>query len=167
MQHRFLQQTARATFHSTELKISEKLYELRSLEKTFIVVNGTTGAYTVQFKTASGSGVTFATTDKGTKFFFSDGTNINEIISSEFQQTIFLLEMQHLLLQRSSGAVLIDSQARQLQLMVTQVLQFNSTGSGDITLDSVADIILDADGGDIFLKMQVLLLVVQQIVQVI
>jgi hypothetical protein len=53
-----------------------------SIEKTFIVTNGTSGAYTVQFKTASGTGVTFSTTDKGTKFVYSDGTNINEISSS-------------------------------------------------------------------------------------
>ena len=53
-----------------------------SIEKTFIVVNGTSGAYTVQFKTVSGTGVTFSTTDKGTKFVYSDGTNINEISSS-------------------------------------------------------------------------------------
>ncbi len=47
-----------------------------SIEKVYIVVNGTSGAFTVQFKTASGSGVTFATSDKSTKLLFSDGTNI-------------------------------------------------------------------------------------------
>ncbi len=47
-----------------------------SVEKVYIVVNGTSGAFTVQFKTASGSGVTFATSDKSTKLLFSDGTNI-------------------------------------------------------------------------------------------
>ena len=53
-----------------------------SIEKTFIVTNGTSGAYTVQFKTVSGTGVTFSTTDKGTKFVHTDGTNVNEISSS-------------------------------------------------------------------------------------
>ena len=47
-----------------------------SIEKVYIVVNGTSGAYTVQFKTVSGTGVTFATSDKSTKLLFSDGTNI-------------------------------------------------------------------------------------------
>ncbi len=47
-----------------------------SIEKVYIVVNGTSGAYTVQFKTASGTGVTFGASDKGTKLVFSDGTNI-------------------------------------------------------------------------------------------
>jgi hypothetical protein len=46
------------------------------IEKTYIVSNGTTGAFTVQFKTASGTGITFATTDKSTKEVFADGTNI-------------------------------------------------------------------------------------------
>jgi hypothetical protein len=49
------------------------------IEKTYIVSNGTTGAFTVEFKTVSGTGVTFATDDKGFKYVFSDGTNINEI----------------------------------------------------------------------------------------
>jgi len=47
-----------------------------SIEKVYIVVNGTTGSFTVQFKTASGTGVTFGASDKSTKLLFSDGTNI-------------------------------------------------------------------------------------------
>jgi len=48
----------------------------------YIIKNSTSGAQTVQFKYASGSGssVTFATTDKGTKVLFAkadDGTNPN------------------------------------------------------------------------------------------
>jgi hypothetical protein len=46
------------------------------IEKTYIVSNGTTGAFTVEFKTVSGTGVTFATDDKGVKLLFSDGTNV-------------------------------------------------------------------------------------------
>ena len=47
-----------------------------SIEKVYIVVNGTSGSSTVQFKTASGTGVTFGASDKSTKLLFSDGTNI-------------------------------------------------------------------------------------------
>ena len=47
-----------------------------SIEKVYIVTNGTSGAYTVQFKTASGTGVTFGVSEKTTKLFYSDGTNI-------------------------------------------------------------------------------------------
>ena len=50
------------------------------IEKTWIVYNGTTGAFTVQFKQASGTGITFATTNKGFKYFYSNGTNVDEII---------------------------------------------------------------------------------------
>jgi hypothetical protein len=46
------------------------------IEKTYIVSNGTTGAFTVEFKQAGGTGITFATTDKSTKILFADGTNI-------------------------------------------------------------------------------------------
>ena len=47
-----------------------------SIEKVYIIENGTSGAFTVEFKTVSGTGVTFGTTDKSTKIVFSDGTNI-------------------------------------------------------------------------------------------
>lgn len=46
------------------------------IEKTYIVSNGTTGAFTVEFRTASGTGVTFGTTDKSTRILFADGTNV-------------------------------------------------------------------------------------------
>ena len=47
-----------------------------SVEKVYIITNGTSGAFTVQFKTASGSGITFGVSEKTTKLFYSDGTNI-------------------------------------------------------------------------------------------
>jgi hypothetical protein len=49
------------------------------IEKTYIISNGTVGAFTVEFKTASGTGVTFAAANKGSKIFFADGTNIVEV----------------------------------------------------------------------------------------
>ena len=52
------------------------------IEKPYTIINGTTGAFTVQFKTATGTGTTFSTTDKGIKLLFADGTNIVEINSS-------------------------------------------------------------------------------------
>jgi hypothetical protein len=47
-----------------------------SIEKSYIIKNNTTGTFTVEFKTVSGTGVTFGTTDKSTKILFADGTNI-------------------------------------------------------------------------------------------
>jgi hypothetical protein len=48
------------------------------IEKTYIIENGTTGDFTVQFKTATGSGTTFAGSDKSIKLVYSDGTDIVE-----------------------------------------------------------------------------------------
>ena len=59
-----------------------------SIEKTYIIDNATTGAYTVTVKTSSGSGVTWAANDKGTKVVYSDGTNVVDTnltdLSSDF-----------------------------------------------------------------------------------
>ena len=43
------------------------------VQQMYVLVNGTSGAYTVQFKYVSGSGssVTFAATDKGTKLLYA------------------------------------------------------------------------------------------------
>jgi hypothetical protein len=50
------------------------------VEKTWIVYNGTTGAFTVEFKQAGGTGITFSTTNKGFKYLYADATNVNEIV---------------------------------------------------------------------------------------
>jgi hypothetical protein len=50
-----------------------------TIEKTYTVVNGTSGAFTVEFKTVSGTGTTFSATDKGIKFLYADGTNVVDI----------------------------------------------------------------------------------------
>jgi hypothetical protein len=47
-----------------------------SVEKTYIVENGTSGAFTVTVKTTSGSGVTWSAADKGTKVVYSNGTDV-------------------------------------------------------------------------------------------
>ena len=53
-----------------------------SIQKTYIVENATSGAFAVTFKTSSGTGVTWTSTDKGTKILYSDETNIVEGLSS-------------------------------------------------------------------------------------
>ena len=52
------------------------------IEKTYIIENSTVGAFAVTFKTSSGTGITWSTTDKGKKILYSDGTNILEGITS-------------------------------------------------------------------------------------
>ena len=96
-----------------------------SIEKTYILVNSTSGSHTVQFKTVSGTGVTFAATDKGTKLVFTDGTNVDEVVSSGIAADNITT---------GDSAVTI------------------ATSSGDITLDTDGDIVLDANGADVFLK---------------
>jgi hypothetical protein len=46
------------------------------IEKVYTIYNGTTGVFTVQFKTVSGTGPTFSTTNKGALLVYSDGTNV-------------------------------------------------------------------------------------------
>jgi hypothetical protein len=52
-----------------------------SVEKLYTVINGTVGVFTVEFKTVSGTGFTFAAADKGTRLAYSDGTNIVDVNS--------------------------------------------------------------------------------------
>jgi hypothetical protein len=47
-----------------------------SIEKSYIIINGTTGSFTVEFKTVSGTGYTFAAAEKETRILISDGTNV-------------------------------------------------------------------------------------------
>ena len=66
------------------------------IEKTYIVQNGTTGAFTVEFKQASGTGTTFSTTDKGIKILFADGTNINTVDLDTLSGTIATAQIEDL-----------------------------------------------------------------------
>jgi hypothetical protein len=59
-----------------------------SIEKTFIVENATSGAHTVTFKTTSGTGVTWAATDKGKKMVYSDGTNVVDTAFTEVSSDV-------------------------------------------------------------------------------
>jgi hypothetical protein len=59
-----------------------------SIEKTYVVENATSGAFTVTVKTTSGTGVTWATTDKGKKMIYSDGTNVVDTAFTEVSSDI-------------------------------------------------------------------------------
>ena len=55
------------------------------IEKTYTFINGTSGDFTVEIKTVSGTGTTFAATDKTIKLVYSNGTdiiNINDSLSN-------------------------------------------------------------------------------------
>ena len=88
------------------------------VQQMYILVNGTSGTYTLTFKYVSGSGstVAFGTTDKGTKIVYAAADH-------------------------ASNPNMVD----------TGISTNTLTGvTGDITIDSPADIKLDADGGDVF-----------------
>ena len=55
------------------------------IEKNYIVKNSTSGAHQVVFKTTSGSGATFGTTDKGAKIVYSNGTNVIDVFANQNQ----------------------------------------------------------------------------------
>ena len=50
-----------------------------TIEKIYVFENGTTGAFTVQVKTVSGTGPTFTAVNKGQKFVYANGTNVIDI----------------------------------------------------------------------------------------
>ena len=56
------------------------------VENWYLIKNSTSGAYTVQFKTATGSGgtVTWSTTDKGFKLIYVDGAGSNPSVVDVF-----------------------------------------------------------------------------------
>src|SRR5210317_1089612 len=56
-----------------------------SVEKSYIVYNNTSGAFTVEFKTVGGTGFTFGTTEKTIAILYSNGTNIVEVINNTSQ----------------------------------------------------------------------------------
>jgi len=62
------------------------------IEKTYVIENATSGAYTVTVKTSSGSGVTWSATDKGTKMVYSNGTDVVDTnftkVSSDYTPTL-------------------------------------------------------------------------------
>ena len=49
------------------------------IEKTYIIKNSTTGSHAVRVKTTSGTGPSFATTDKGYKLVYVDGTDVVDV----------------------------------------------------------------------------------------
>ena len=54
-----------------------KTVEIASgIEKMYVILNGTTGGYTVTFKVTGQTGVVWATDDKGTKLVWSNGTDV-------------------------------------------------------------------------------------------
>jgi hypothetical protein len=89
------------------------------IEKTWIVSNGTTGAFTVEFKTVSGTGATWTTTDKGIKILYSDGTNINTADLSTLAGTVASAQIANLAVTSAKLASFAVTEARLASFAVT------------------------------------------------
>ena len=61
------------------LSANSTVFVETGIEKTYIIENGTTGAYTLALNQVGGSSVIWSTTDKGIKQIYLDGTNPNDI----------------------------------------------------------------------------------------
>jgi hypothetical protein len=80
-----------------------------SIEKTYTIINGTSGAFTVEFKTVSGTGTTFSATDKGIKFLYADGTNVVDINANLSQ--LNLVNQNEVRFQDASGGEYVGLKA--------------------------------------------------------
>ena len=89
------------------------------IEKTWIVSNGTTGAFTVEFKTVSGTGSTWSTTDKGIKILYSNGTDINSADLSTLSGTVASAQIANLAVTSSKLASFAVTTARVNSLAIT------------------------------------------------
>jgi hypothetical protein len=135
------------------------------IEKTWIISNGTTGAFTVQFKYAStGSGQTWSTTDKGIKILYADGSDIQVADLSTLSGSIVAAQItnstitQAKLAANSVGANQLQTGAvtavKITQSTITQSkLAANSVGANQLISTGVtaasytaASITVDADG---------------------
>jgi len=116
-----------------------------SIEKTYTLINGTSGAFTVQFKTVSGTGFTFGTAEKNTALVYSDGTNVVEV----FQNTAQLQDLSNLAVTNGnfivgdgsnfvaeSGATARNS----LSLGTSNDVQFDSFGVGTAASGTTGEI---------------------------
>lgn len=132
------------------------------MENFYIIQNGTTGAYTVQLKAASGSGatVTWATTDKGWKILYADGVATNTGVYDIGMGDVTLAGTQTLtnktLTAPKIGTSILDTNGNELLLLTATGSAVNeltlanaSTGNGPIlsaTGETNVDINLNPKG---------------------
>jgi hypothetical protein len=116
------------------------------IEKTYIVQNGTTGAFTVEFKQAGGTGTTFSTTDKGIKILFADGTNINAVDLTTLSGTIATAQIANLAITSAKLASFAVTEARLASFAVTTSrLATNAVTAIKITQSTITQSKLAAD----------------------
>jgi hypothetical protein len=145
------------------------------IDKTWIVSNGTTGAFTVTFKYAStGTGQTWSTTDKGIKILYADGTDIRvtdlstlsgQVVTAQiadFAVTTAKLDTAAVTAVKITQSTITQAKLASNSVGATQIIQStitqaklaaNSVGSNQLISTTVtpatytsATITVDADG---------------------
>jgi hypothetical protein len=121
------------------------------IEKTYLVKNNTTGAFTVQIKTTSGTGPTFAAADKGIKLVYSNGTDVIDSalqnLSSDYAPTLSAN------LDTNAKNIIIDSTYGIIDENANEQIKFTTTASAtnEITITNAAagnSPVISATGGD-------------------
>ena len=121
------------------------------IEKTYLVKNATSGAFTVQIKTTSGTGPTFAADDKGIKLVYSNGTDVVDSslqkLSSDYAPTLSAN------LDTNAKNIIIDSTYGIIDENANEQIKFTTTASAtnEITIANAAasnNPSISATGGD-------------------
>jgi hypothetical protein len=117
------------------------------IEKTWIVSNGTVGAFTVNFKYAStGTGQTWTTTDKGIKILYSDGTDIQVVDLSTLSGTVATAQIANFAVGTSQLATNAVTAIKITQSTITQAkLASNSVGATQIIQSTITQAKLAAN----------------------
>jgi len=107
------------------------------IEKTWIVSNGTVGAFTVNFKYAStGTGQTWTTTDKGIKILYSDGTDIQVVDLSTLSGTVATAQIANFAVGTSQLATNAVTAVKITQSTITQAKLASSSVGGTQIIQS-------------------------------
>jgi len=121
------------------------------IEKTYLVKNNTTGSFTVQIKTTSGTGPTFAATDKGIKLVYSNGTDVIDSalqnLSSDYNPSLSAN------LSTNSKNIIVGNTYGIIDENANEQIKFSTTASAtnEITIANAAagnSPVISATGGD-------------------
>jgi hypothetical protein len=117
------------------------------IEKTWIVSNGTTGAFTVNFKYAStGTGQTWSTTDKGIKILYADGSDIQVVDLSTLSGQVVSAQIADYAVNTAELATNAVTAVKITQSTITQAkLAANSVGANQIVQSTITQAKLAAN----------------------
>jgi len=117
------------------------------IEKTWIVSNGTTGAFTVTFKYAStGTGQTWSTTDKGIKILYADGSDIQVTDLSTLSGQVVAAQIADYAVNTAELATNAVTAIKITQSTITQAkLAANSVGANQIIQSTITQAKLAAN----------------------